>query len=208
VLGLIVAALAYFIRSNAVHPHLRPEPHEFIGPAAGYLGAFFLCWIWMVHNGLVDLRERVRQAWSLVDVELARRNDLIRNLLSTVEGLRDHERRVHLELAELRTQMFVTIPGKPGPDPRGCVPLARVIAERYPELTADGAFLALQKSLIDTEQRIALAREYFNTIATHYTTRQEVIPDRFIARAAGHRPQPLITAADFERAAVPVRLAS
>ena len=66
--------------------------------------------------------------------------------------------------------------------------------------------MALQKNLVDTEQRIALARGYFNDIATHYNTRLEIIPERFVARLAGMKPQALMAANDFERAAVKVTL--
>ena len=72
------------------------------------------------------------------------------------------------------------------------------IAERYPDFKASGQFLALQKSLVDTEQRIALARGYFNDIATHYNTRLEIVPERFVARLAAMKPQTLMAANDFE----------
>ncbi|MEY4918199.1 MAG: hypothetical protein RL616_2112, partial [Verrucomicrobiota bacterium] len=81
------------------------------------------------------------------------------------------------------------------------------IAERYPELKADASFLALQKNLADTEQRIALARSYFNEIATHYNTRLEIVPERYVAQLGTMKPQALMEANDFERAAVKVDLA-
>ena len=81
------------------------------------------------------------------------------------------------------------------------------VREAYPELTAQPAFLELQKSLVDTEHRIALARGYFNEIATYYNTRLEVIPDRFVAALGGLKPQPLMLANDFEREAVAVNFA-
>ena len=79
--------------------------------------------------------------------------------------------------------------------------------EAYPELTAQPLFLELQKSLVDTEHRIALARGYFNEIATYYNTRLEVIPDRFVAALGGLQPQPLMLANDFEREPVAVNFA-
>ena len=82
------------------------------------------------------------------------------------------------------------------------------LAENYPQLTASPAFLELQRQLADTEERIALARGYYNEIATHYNTRLEVVPDRFIASATRLQPRPLMAAADFERAAVRVQLAA
>ena len=80
------------------------------------------------------------------------------------------------------------------------------MVECYPDLKANASFTNLQKNLIDTEQRIALARGYFNEIATNFNTRLEIVPERFVARLAGMKPQPLMAANDFERAAVTVTL--
>jgi len=68
--------------------------------------------------------------------------------------------------------------------------------------------MRLQQQLVDTEQRIALARNYFNDIATFYNTRLQIIPDRFIAGLGRLQPQSLLTATDFERAPVRVKLAA
>jgi hypothetical protein len=141
-------------------------------------------------------------------VQLKRRAELIPNIVRIVEGLRDYEQTVQAEMALLRSQAVATAPGQPGPDPQGCVPTLAAIAERYPQLTVDAAFLGLQRQLAQTEQRIALARTYFNEIAAFYNTRLEVLLDRFVCRAAGLRPQPFITAENFERAVIEVNLAS
>ena len=63
-----------------------------------------------------------------------------------------------------------------GAELRGCVPASRVIVERYPELRAHESFLRLQDLLVETEQRIALAREYFNEITTYYNVRLSRFP--------------------------------
>jgi hypothetical protein len=173
-----------------------------------YGGTAVIGWVWMVFNGLVDLRQRVRQGWSQVDVQLKRRHDLLPQLVATVSGLRDHEARVQTQLAALRAQQTATPPGAPGADYAGCARVLVAVQEAYPELTAEPNFLALQQALVDTEQRIALARGYFNEIATHYNTRLEQIPDRFIAALASLQSQPLLLAADFERAPVDVNFAS
>jgi hypothetical protein len=173
---------------------------------AGFLAGWLLGWIWMVYNSLVEIRHRVRRAGSLVDIELKRRHDLIPNLVAAVQGFSDFESTVQKEVAVLRSQMEATLPGQPGPDPAAVLPSLRAIAERYPDLKANDSFLELQESLIETEQRIALARGYFNEIATGYNTCLEVVPDRFVASLGALRPQPLLAAADFERAAVTVDL--
>jgi hypothetical protein len=86
--------------------------------------------------------------------------------------------------------------------------LLQVTIERYPDLKASESFLKLQQSLVDTEQRIALARDYYNDIATFFNTRLEIIPDRYAAALAGLHPRALMSAAEFERAPVRVSLAT
>lgn len=169
---------------------------------------YLLCWIagwaWMVFNSVVGLRQRVKQAWSQVDVQLKRRQDLIPNLVTTVKGLKDYESKLQTEVAQMRSQMAATPPGEAGADYSGIAPMLIAIEERYPELKAEESFLNLQKNLIDTEQRIALARGYFNEIATFYNTRLEVIPDKFLAALAGMKAQPLLLAESFEQKPVEV----
>ena len=179
---------------------------DLIIAAGGFLLSWLLGWTWMVYNSLIELRQRVRRAGSLVDVELKRRHDLIPNLVAAVQGYRDHESTVQTELAALRSQMEATMPGRPGPDPAALLPSIRAITERYPDLKANSSFQELQESLIECEQRIALARGYFNEIASGYNTCLEVVPDRFVASLGALQPQPLLAAADFERAAVTVDL--
>jgi len=180
----------------------------YIAIATGYLFIGLLAWIWMVFNALVDVRQRVRAAWSLVDIQLKRRFDLIPNLVTCVKGYRDHEAELQTELAALRSQLDATPPGVAGPDHGAMSQTVIGIAERYPELKANDAFLALQKTLSETEQRIALARSYFNEIATHYNTRLEIVPERFVALLGAMKPQPLMAANEFERAPVTVSFAS
>ncbi len=103
--------------------------------------------------------------------------------------------------------MEATPPGVTGPDYKGIAPSLRLVSERYPELKASALFLQLQNSLSLTEQRIALARDYFNQIAAFYNIRLQVIPDRFVAAMAGLRQETYMTASDFERAEVKVQLA-
>jgi hypothetical protein len=172
------------------------------------LGLWLLGWIWMVHDSLVGLRERVRQAWSLIDVQLKRRHDLIPAIAGSIAALASHEQTTQTALASLRAQSQATPPGLAGPDPAGLAPTLRAVVERYPSLAADTGFAALHHELIETEQRLALARAYYNDIATHYATRLEIIPDRLVARLRDMRPEPLLAATDFERAPVEVKFAA
>lgn len=204
IFGLLVA-VGFMVWRDGV---LNVDPQSRIGIylviAAGFLFIGLLAWIWMVFNALVDVRQRVRAAWSLVDIQLKRRFDLIPNLVNCVKGYRDHEAQLQTELAALRSQLDATPPGVAGLDHGAVSKTVIGIAERYPELKANEAFLTLQKTLSDTEKRIALARSYFNEIATHYNTRLEIVPERYVALLGAMKPQPLMEANEFERAAVTV----
>lgn len=177
-----------------------------VAGAVVYVQLAGIAWLWMAYNSLIDLRQRVHRAWSQVDVQLKRRHDLIPALAEVVQGLQGHEREVQVELANLRTQLSATSPGEDGPDHHGVAASIRVLAENYPELKAIDGFEALQKNLTDTEQRIALARGYFNEIATHFNTRLQTVPERFVGQLAKMKPRALLAAQDFERAPVKVEI--
>jgi hypothetical protein len=208
IVGLLLAAGGVAISVSARGGGLLEGVMPCVAAALAYLLAWALGWVWLVFNSLIGLRNRVGRAWSLVDVQLKRRHDLIPNLVAAVKGMSDHERDVQTELAALRTQMEATPPGVAGPDYRACTRFVATLLERYPKLKAQDSFLNLQKNLADTEQRIALARGYFNDIVTYYNTRLERVPDRFIRGLARLKPQTLMAANDFERAPVPVDLIS
>jgi hypothetical protein len=207
IFGLAVMLGGIAVGRAAWGERLPDDTTPYLAGVTVYLLAWALGWTWTVFNSLVGLRNRVGQAWSLVDVQVKRRHDLIPNLVAAVQGLRDYERQVQTEVATLRTQMEATPPGVAGPDYQACAKSLLAVQEKYPQLCAEDSFLRLQKDLVDTEQRIALARGYFNDIATYYNTRLQRIPDRFLRSLARLRPQTLMAANDFERAPVTVTLA-
>jgi len=207
-LGVIAFLGGFALRNHAGwHRPLVECFSQYTELLAAYIGLAALGWVWMAFNSLVGLRNRAREAWSLVDVQLQRRHDLIPRLVETVAALRTHEATTQTALAALRNQLAATPPGVSGPDFSGCVPALRAVVEAYPNLKSDTAFLALQRQLAETEQRIALARAYFNDIATFFNTRLEIVPDRWLAVLGRMRPQALLAATDFERAPVPIKLA-
>ena len=209
--GLLVFGLLLTLGAMAMQLRLYDldlDAHRglFAQAAAAYAGAALLGWTWMAFNSLVELRQRVRQAWSNIDVQLKRRSELIPRLVEVVTGLRDYERTVQVELAQLRAEVLSTPPGQAGHDPSACGATIAAIVERYPELVSNGAFLALSKEITATEDRIAMARGYFNDIATFYNTRLETLPERFVGRLGGLRRQPLMDIRGFEREAPEIRL--
>lgn len=206
-LGLVGAVGGCVVRSYMQQRQPEMDLGLWIAVGGGYLGVWFMGTTWMIYNSIVALRARVRQAWANIDVQLKRRNDLIPNLVAITRGFRDFEQKLQVELAQLRRQLTATAPGKPGPDSQACANCLVAIAEKYPELKANTTFLALQCNLIDTENRISLARGYFNDIATFYNTRLEVIPDRFIAALSLMQPATLMTANEFAHQPIHVELA-
>ena len=159
-----------------------------------YLFAAGAGWVWMVFNSITGLRNRVRQAYSLIDVQLKRRADLIPPLVACVQGFRAHEASVQTLVAALRAQAA-------GGRPAAVAPTLLAVAEQYPELKGQTVFAELSRNLVETEDRIALARAYHANIATFYNTRLERVPDRYVADLVKMQPEPLFQAEGFERQA-------
>ena len=194
VLWNIVGALAAAGFGGLVFAVNGRDP-TLVGPAVGlalYLAGAGAGWVWMVFNSLTGLRNRVRQAQSLIDVQLKRRADLIPPLLACVQGFRAHEASVQSLVAALRAQAG-------GGRVAAVAPQLVAVAERYPELRAQESFDELRKNLVETEDRIALARAYHANIATFYNTRLERVPDRYVAQIVKMRPEALFAAEGFER---------
>jgi hypothetical protein len=204
-LGAITAPGGQMLSYLALNQDFDPLAiGTFLGEFTLYFFLWIVGWIVTVYNSLVELHQRVEQGWGQVDIQLKRRHDLIPNLVDTVKGYRDHEASTQEALAGLRSQLSATAPGQAGDDFRSVQNQIQILKEAYPDLKADQNFLALEQSLSDTEQRIALARSYFNSIATFYNTRQQVVPDRFIAALGAMKPRALMGANDFERTPVAV----
>ena len=182
------------------------EPGAFAG-AGIYLSLVAISRLVLMHNSMIDTRNRMRQGFSQIDIQLKRRADLIPNLVSAVQGIAEHEKDVQSAITELRGEASATGPGESGPNPTALVPKLRALAESYPVLKADAHFAELQRELIETEQRLALARGYFNDIATEWNNRVEQFPDVLLAKIFRWRRQDLFEADDFERASVEVDFA-
>lgn len=160
------------------------------------LGAALLLLLWFfgTYNGLVRLRQHIRESWHDIDVQLKRRYDLIPNLVETVKGYAKHERELLERLVAARTRAAANHGpvASQGEDERPVVAsLRQVLAlqESYPDLKADRSFLALQEELIDTEDRIAAARRFFNGNVRDFNSRCETIPSSSVASLFGFRPE-------------------
>jgi Uncharacterized conserved protein len=157
-----------------------------------------------VFNSLASLRNMVERGRANIDVQLKRRQDLLPNLEAVVKAHAKHEQKVLNRIVEARAAAADT--AKPG-SWRAIAPSILLIAERYPSLQANTAFLDLQQHVADTEHRIALARAYYVDLATAYNTRLRIVPDAWIAWLGGLRPAPLMPDTEYERIVERVHLA-
>ncbi len=159
---------------------------------AGGVLLLALVYVAATYNGLVGLRNHLKEAWADVDVQLKRRYDLIPNLVATVKGYARHEREIFERIAELRNRA-VASRGSVGSQVEDEKPLISAlrqvlaVVERYPELKADRHFLALQAELSETEDRIAAARRFYNANARDLNIKVEAFPSSLVASMFGFR---------------------
>jgi LemA protein len=151
--------------------------------------ALIVIGIIFIYNGLVALRNRVKEAWADIDVQLKRRYDLIPNLVETVKGYAVHERTVFENVTKARTQaMSAEQSGNPKEVGQAENFLSSTlkslfaVAENYPDLKASANFLELQRDLRDTEDKIQAARRFYNTNVMNLNTKIEMFPSNLIAQ--------------------------
>ena len=137
------------------------------------------------YNSLVALRQRVKNSWSQIDVQLQRRFDLIPNLVECVKGYMGHESDVLEKVNNLRTSWAnaTTTSDKMKIDNQLTESLKTIMAvsENYPDLKANENFISLQKELSGTEDKISYSRQFYNDIVTKYNTELEVFPSNIVA---------------------------
>ena len=138
------------------------------------------------YNKLVRLRQLIRESWGNVDVQLKRRYELIPNLVNTVKGYAQHERETLAMVIEARNRAAANTGaiGAQAEDERKLVDATRqllAVAESYPELKASQNFLALQQELVNTEDRIAAARRFYNANVRDYNVSRTTFPCMLVA---------------------------
>lgn len=152
------------------------------------LVVFFVPLLFMIvqYNGLVALRNHIRDAWANIDTELKRRYELIPNLVATVKGYAAHERDVLERVTELRNRCFAnqgSVASQVADEKELVSNLSRLIAlsENYPQLKADRHFLELQQELVNTEDRIQAALRFYNGNVRDYRNKRESFPSNLVA---------------------------
>ncbi len=148
-----------------------------------------------IYNGLVNARQKVKNAWSQIDVQLQRRFDLIPNLVNTVKAYMKHEEGTLTKIAELRTAWAGanTVKEKAELDNQlsGTLKTIMAVSENYPDLKANTNFSELQEELQNTENKLGFARQFYNDTVTMYNTKLEVVPSNIIASIFNFKPEEL-----------------
>ena len=155
-----------------------------------------------IYNNLIRLRQKVKNSWSQIDVQLQRRFDLIPNLVETVKGYMKHEDEVLTKVAELRTSWANagTVAEKANLDNElsGALKTIMAVSENYPDLKANQNFSELQQELQNTENKISFSRQFYNDSVTMYNTKLEVVPSNIIASMFNFKPEELFKAESEE----------
>ena len=172
------------------------------------LGIIVVAGLWLVatYNGLVALRQRCRQSFSDIDVQLKQRHDLVPNLVETVKGYASHEKGT-LEAVNKARNAAVTAQGPAAQAAaegalQGALRQIFALAEAYPDLKANQNFQQLQTELSDLENKIAAARRFFNNAAAEYNSTRESFPAVLFAQSLGFSPQEFFNLEEGERKAV------
>ncbi len=168
-------------------------------------------WAVLAYNRLVRLRNEGDQAFSSIEVQLKRRADLVPNLVETVKGYAAHEQAVLASVTEARAKTL----GARGfgevksADQAMTAAISGIfgIAEAYPQLRAAESFVELQRELTDTEDKVAAARRYYNSVVQRYNTARQSLPTNLIAARFGFHERDYYTIEDpIEREPVRVDL--
>lgn len=177
----------------------------------GFLGIIVLLVVIFIgmYNGLVRMRNQVKNAWAQIDVQLKRRHDLIPNLVETAKGYMKHERDTLENITKARN-LAQGAAGAGAAKQSGAESMLGgalmkffAVAENYPDLKANQNFLAIQEELSSTENKISFARQFYNDAVMLYNTKIQSIPTNIIAGMCGFKEESLFEIEDASERAVP-----
>ncbi len=166
-----------------------------------------ILWLAGTYNSLIRKKNRAKEAWSDIDVQLKRRYNLIPNLVSTVKGYASHERGVFEKVTQARTQAM----GAKGVQEKvkaenvltSTLKTLFAVSENYPELKASQNFLELQRELRDTEDKIQAARRFYNGNVRDMNIKIESFPSNIVARIFNFKKMELFELEDEAARSVP-----
>ncbi len=160
----------------------------------GIVGVLIIAFI-VVYNGLVRLRNQVKNAWAQIDVQLKRRYDLIPNLMETVKGYMKHERETLESVTNARNLAQKLSGGSVGARSKAEAELGSAlgrllaVVENYPDLKANQNFLALQEELTSTENKISFSRQFYNDSVLRLNNQIQMFPSNMVAGMTGFRSE-------------------
>jgi len=167
-----------------------------------------LVYVISVYNKLISLRNRVKDQWAQIDVQLKRRFDLIPNIVSTVKGYAKHEKETLENVIQARNTFLSATSKeeeiKADNELTGAISKLFALTENYPELKANENFLNLQDNLNETENKIAAARQFYNDIVLKYNNVIEMFPSNIIAGLFRFKSEPFFEVEQKERENVKV----
>ena len=166
-------------------------------------------WAISVYNSLIALRNRVKDQWAQIDVQLKRRFDLIPNLVETVKGYTKHESETLEAVIKARnTYVSATVPEeqmKADGELTKAISKLFALTESYPDLKANTNFQALQQELTETESKIAAARQFYNDTVMVYNNKVSMVPSNNIASLFKFNKEAFFEANETERQNVQVK---
>ena len=152
-----------------------------------------IAWVISTYNSLVQLRNKVRNAFAQVDTQLQRRFDLIPNLVETVKGYAGHEKEVLENITASRSGYMNATSNEQKMEMNNqltsTLKTLFAVSENYPELKANENFLKLQDDLSETEDKVAYARQFYNDAAAIYNNKREMFPSNIIAGIFGFKAE-------------------
>jgi len=173
------------------------------------VGVLIVFWAISVYNKLIALRNRVKDQWAQIDVQLKRRFDLIPNLVETVKGYTKHESETLEAVIKARnTYVSATLPEdqmKADGELTKAISKLFALTESYPELKANTNFQALQQELTETESKIASARQFYNDTVMVYNNKVAMVPSNIIASLFRFEKEAFFEANETERQNVQVK---
>lgn len=173
------------------------------------ISVLLLVWLLATYNSLIALRNRVREAWSQIDVQLKRRSSLIPNLLETVKGYAKHEKTVLEEVTKARTSLMNAKNPHQAAEAdnmlTGALKSLFAVAENYPNLRASENFKHLQEELSDTETKVAAARQFYNTNVLDLNNTLEQFPSNMVGQWFGFKKEEFFKASANEQKDIQVK---
>ena len=164
------------------------------------------------YNSLVRERMQTKEAWSQIDVQLKRRNDLLPNLIETVKGYAKYENSTLEKVTQLRTQ--VAAAASPVEAMKASDALTRqisgifAVAENYPDLKASSNFAKLQEELTNTENKISYSRQLYNSVVSNYNVKLETFPSNLVALIFGFKASDFLQTPEEEKSVPKVDFSS